>query len=200
MTRGAAKERPEHLLGVVIDLLITKGYDGWQLREVADNARVSLSTIYAFYPSRDELIVSALETWMSQHIYRPLPLPEPGTPPKEAMIAMVRALFEPWEEHPEMLEVFVRAAQTNTSSRLHAQGMIAAAPLVDLIEGLERSFAADLVLIWPTVAYGALIRYVHGDIKVTEIFRIIERTLRRLDWPDSPKRGLRPRSPRRVSS
>lgn len=61
------------ILGIVVDMLDTGGYEAVQLREVARRARVSMATIYKRYRTRDELIVAALEGWMDANRYARLP-------------------------------------------------------------------------------------------------------------------------------
>ena len=48
------------------------GFDKWQLRDVAEIAKVSLATIYKHFPSRDDLIVATVERWMDEHVYKPI--------------------------------------------------------------------------------------------------------------------------------
>src|SRR5207253_2608147 len=76
---------------------------------VARRARVSLSTIYKLFGTRDELIVTALERWMDANAYAGLTMPEPGDPPYETMVRVLRTVVEPWEQHPRMLEAYHRA-------------------------------------------------------------------------------------------
>ena len=57
------------ILTVTIDLLETDGFDAVQLRAVAKRARVSLATIYKEFPSRDDLVISAMEQWMAAEVY-----------------------------------------------------------------------------------------------------------------------------------
>ena len=57
------------ILGAVAAMLETDGYDAVQLREVARRAKTSLATIYKRYPTRDELILAALEAWLEEHRY-----------------------------------------------------------------------------------------------------------------------------------
>ena len=59
----------DRILGIVVDLLETEGYDAVQLREVARRARTSLATIYKRYGTRDELILAALISWMEENRY-----------------------------------------------------------------------------------------------------------------------------------
>ena len=101
---------PAVILDAVAALLESNGYDGWQLDDVAENARVSLATIYKHFPSRGELIVAALERWMEIHAYGPIESRRPGEPLFDALIRMLRTIFEPWEKHPQMLDALMRAA------------------------------------------------------------------------------------------
>ncbi|MFE4463356.1 TetR/AcrR family transcriptional regulator, partial [Nocardia tengchongensis] len=71
-----AKETEEairaRILLEVTALLESEGPDAVQLREVARRARVSLTTIYKFFPTRDDLLVSAIEAWMEDNTYLPM--------------------------------------------------------------------------------------------------------------------------------
>src|SRR5471032_3097105 len=107
---GAAE--PGHtdaIVAVVQDLLESDGYDAVQLREVARRARVSLATIYRLFSSRDELIVTSIERWMSTNSYAELALPEPGESVYDGLMRGLRYVFEPWERNPRMLEAYHRA-------------------------------------------------------------------------------------------
>ena len=110
------------ILDVVTALLESNGYDKWQLDDVAEGARVSLATIYKHFPSRGELTVAALERWMEIHAYGPIESRAPGEPLFDALIRMLRTIFEPWEKHPEMLDAFIRARWAVGGGRLRSQG------------------------------------------------------------------------------
>lgn len=59
------------ILDISADILSESGYDGFQLRDVAKQARVSLGTVYQHFPSHDDLVVSAVERWMARSGCRP---------------------------------------------------------------------------------------------------------------------------------
>ncbi|MFQ6226507.1 TetR/AcrR family transcriptional regulator [Nocardia sp. NPDC002869] len=68
------------ILDSVVEIIEADGYDAVQLRTVAKRARVSLTTVYSLYSSRDELIVAAVAAWMAAHSYDELALhPRAGT-------------------------------------------------------------------------------------------------------------------------
>jgi AcrR family transcriptional regulator len=142
---------------------------------------MSLSTLYKIFPSRDELIVAAVELWMEQHAFEPIVPPASDESVFQALNAMFRTIFEPWEQHPEMLHIYIRTGETGARGRLLAQGRAATRPLFRTLTPLDRSFAVDLEMILTNVAEGALTRFSKGEIAVTDILLILERTLIRLE-------------------
>ncbi len=183
-TRTAAQRTdPAVILEAVEELLKSVGFDKWQLRDVAEVARVSLATIYKHFPSRDELILATVERWMKEHAYEPIQARRPGEPLFDALIRMFRTIFEPWEKHPMMLDAFVRASSSVGGERLFAQGAASVEPMSGAFEGLNPSDVADLGEILTNVTFGAMSRYVVGAIPVTGILPAIERTLSWLREP-----------------
>ena len=197
MAKRSSGAEPGAILAVVIEFLETRGTDGWQLREVAERLRMSLSTLYKLFPSRDELIVAAVELWMAQHAFEPIVPPAPEESVFKALNAMFHTIFEPWEQHPEMLHVYIRTGEAGARGRLLAQGRAATRPPLRTLTPLDRSLAADLDMILTNVAEGALTRFSRGEIAVTDILPILERTLLRLEQaanalPAPAANGTRP--------
>jgi AcrR family transcriptional regulator len=182
VSRSAARTDPtDNILDVVVDLLEANGYDGWQLRDVAERARASLATIYKHFPSRDELIVAAVERWMQDNIYQSIGEYHEGASVFDVLDQLFRAIFEPWERHPRMLQVFVQACATTGDARLRTQGVAAVEPLRQaFLNELDPTYAEDLDMILTNVTQGALKRYGKGEIAVTDILTALQRTLYRL--------------------
>ena len=189
MTSRTALQRtdPGVILDAVEGLFESDGFDKWQLRDVAEIARVSLATIYKHFPSREDLILATLERWMDEHVYKPITARAPGESRFEALMRMFRTIFQPWEQHPMMLDAFVRASSGAGGERLFAQGVASMEPMMTAFEGLDPSDAADLSAILTNVTYGAMSRYVVGDIPVSGILPAIERTL---SWLKEPSENL----------
>ena len=61
--------RQDRILDIVVEILKSQGYDAVQPREVARRARTSLATTYKRYPTREQLILAALECWMGEDCY-----------------------------------------------------------------------------------------------------------------------------------
>ncbi|BBZ67253.1 TetR family transcriptional regulator [Mycolicibacterium insubricum] len=168
------------VLAIVVGMLENEGYDAVQLREVARRARTSLATIYKRYPTRDELILAALQAWTDEHRYAGITIAprRPGESLHTAYMRLLRTIFEPWERHPEMLTAFFRARSAPGGQRLLRRGIDAVAPAGrELLSGIDENFVADLDNIIAGLAYGLLGRYATGEIAVTDILTTLDRAV-----------------------
>lgn len=182
---------PEHphdrsldpILEVVVDILETGGYDAVQLREVARRARTSLATIYKRYPTRDVLILAALERWMDENRYASLTTQQPGPDESiyDGLMRVFRTIFEPWERHPDMLRAYYRARSAPGGQRLVSRGVDAVVPAAMAVLGeADPDLVADLPPIVSNLAYGLVARFTAGEIAITEILSTLDRALFRL--------------------
>jgi TetR/AcrR family transcriptional regulator, cholesterol catabolism regulator len=176
-------ERPaqDRILDIVAELLETEGYEAVQLREVARRARTSLATIYKRYPTRDELILAALDSWMDEHRYSGLvhQTPEPGESVYAGMMRVLRTIFEPWEQHPAMLTAFFRArVAAPGGQQLFRRGLDVTVPsFMQVLAGVDDAFVRDLETILSTVIYGLLGRFAAGELEITDIVPSLDRTV-----------------------
>ncbi|MGH3644782.1 MAG: TetR family transcriptional regulator [Mycobacterium sp.] len=174
---GAHRDR---VLDIVAVLLETEGYDAVQLREVARRARTSLATIYKRYSTRDELILAALHAWMDEHRYAGLvhQSPPPGESVYDGMMRLLRSIFEPWEQHPAMLTAFFRARAAPGGRELFRRGLDITVPSFMLVlADVDDEFVHDLETILSTVIYGLLGRFAAGELEITDIVPILDRTV-----------------------
>ena len=189
--RPRAEDRDEAILDVVVRLLESEGYEAVQVRRVASEAAVSLATIYKLFGTRDELIVRALERWMIDNAYAGLGVLAPRDTPYETLAAIVRSVFAPWERQPHMLAAYIRARMAPGGARLWTQGIDLVGPLADeQFSGFDAGFVEDAWMIVEHVLLAALSRFAVGEIDVTAIVPILERTLYRL-FSDEPAVSMR---------
>jgi TetR/AcrR family transcriptional regulator, cholesterol catabolism regulator len=200
--REPAEARAGAIVDVVLDLLETEGYDAVQVRTVAKRARVSLSTIYKLFGTRDDLIVTALERWMDANAYGALTMPEPAESPYETMVRVLRTVVEPWEQHPRMLAAYHRARTGPNGKRLDQHGMAIVEPIVEAaLAGADPQYLSDVELVHGHVVRGAIARFAEGEIEVTDILPILERALFRLTTDNRPETArARPREAGRRST
>ncbi len=200
--QGDASRRDDRILDIVAHILETNGYDAVQLREVARRAKTSLATIYKRYANRDELIVAALQKWMEENRYAGLARQagEPAESLYAGMMRVLRTIFQPWEQHPEMLTAYFRARAAPGGQQLVRRGLDIVAPAVfEVLGDVEDSFIADLDTIISSVVYGLLGRFAAGEIAITEILPILDRTVFWLTSGYDEHRGQTVDRPRSVA-
>jgi TetR/AcrR family transcriptional regulator, cholesterol catabolism regulator len=177
---SAAEQGGDRLLDVVVEILETEGYDAVQLREVARRARTSLATIYKRYPTRDDLILAALEYWSQQHRYSGITVSGRDSKASlyDGLMQIFRTIFEPWESHPEMLGAYFRVRSSPNGQKLFRFGLDLVAPAgLEVLADVNEEFTEDLYAIISSVIYGLLGRYAAGEIAVTDILPILDRTV-----------------------
>ena len=182
------------IVRVVQEILESEGYDAVQPRVVAQRARVSLTTIYKFAPTRDELIVVALERWMDANTIARMAGPPSHLAPRDGLMWVYRQLFEPWERSPRMLEAYQRARTGPGGERLNAQSASAVEPIARaFLEKLDPVYADDVGQIMTNMICGVIQRVAVGQLPATEILPVIERTLFRLTTNNEPLAGVKRR-------
>jgi AcrR family transcriptional regulator len=166
------------IVAVTLDLLRERGYDGLRLDAVAKQARVSLSTIYKEFPSRDELVIGAVTHWMATRVYGPMPEPEPGDPWHESLTGVFRSIFRPLIAEPGMLGVYVRARSLPGGGRLAEEGAARVDSRIHAAFGdADPAFAAGVLAILEDVIYAALGRFGDGALGVDEIIPRVEQAI-----------------------
>ncbi|MEZ0053929.1 AcrR family transcriptional regulator [Mycobacterium sp. MAA66] len=179
-TDSSTDRRGDRLLDVVVEMLAAEGYDAVQLREVARRARTSLATIYKRYPTREDLILAGLESWMQQNRYSGVSAGPraPGVSLYDALMDLFRSIFEPWERHPEMLTAYFRVRSSANGQTLFRFGLDIVAPAgLEILSGVDDEFVADLEAVVTSIIYGLLGRHSAGEIAVTDILPILDRTV-----------------------
>ena len=142
--------------------------------------------MYKLFGTLDELILSALERWMQRNAYDTLTMPDPDEDPYDTMVRVLRTVFQPWEEHPRMLEAYHRVQSRPGGERLVPHGMAVVKPIVGASwTSADEEYRDDLEMIHQLVVRATIARFANGEIDVTEILPILERALCRLTTDNS---------------
>lgn len=185
-SREGGRASSDHIIPIVIALLESDGYEAVQLRVVARLARVSMTTIYKRFDTRDGLIVSALEWWMEANRYSDvasLVQADADLPVSERLARLFRTIFTPWEKHPRILDAYIRARKGPGGQRLIQRGFDVVVPVArEHLSAVSPDLAADLEQVLSAVAYGALAQFADGAVAVEEIVPILERAARLLTY------------------
>lgn len=180
---AASTATDSRIVDIVVDILERDGYDAVQLREVARRSRMSLATIYRHYPTRQDLIAAALQSWMDEHRYAGLADQHhhPDESLYDGLMRVFRTIFEPWERHPEMLKAFFRSRSAPGGDRLVRRGLDTVIPAaMEVLDGVDVEFINDLDVIISTLVHGLSARFAAGEIEIADILPTIERTVFRL--------------------
>jgi AcrR family transcriptional regulator len=208
---GASGRQPstrarDAIIRVVLELLESGGYDAVALREVARRAQVSLATVYKLFPTRDDLIVAAVERWMAESCYAEAAATEVAPSLDESLydglLRILRYVFEPWERSPWMLAAYHRARTGPGGQRLDQQGMSSIEPVAHaVLDGADPAYAAEIKTVLTNMAYALVGRFADGVIGITDILPTLERTVYRLTANNAPEaRAARLRRARRRST
>lgn len=186
-SRGAGAQPPagvndaDPLITTVVELLETEGYEAVQLREVARRARVSMTTIYRRYPTREALIVGALRWWMDENRYAGVATnstEQLSGSMYDDLMALFRTIFQPWEQHPRMLRAYFRAQAGPGGQDLTEHGLDVVVPVArTILRQSDPAFAGDMEKIMSGVIYGLLAQFADGAIAVTDILPVLDRAV-----------------------
>lgn len=168
------------VLEVVLDLIRYEGYHAVQVRMVARRAHIGLDTLYRLFPTRDELIIAALSRWMATNASSATDS-RAGSSLSEGLVNVYRELFEPWLEHPRVLDAYVRARLRPGGERLDAEGLAVLTPrLLGLFRDFDPSYRDDVLMIVGNVVNASVGAVAQGALAIDEILPLIERTVYRL--------------------
>jgi len=174
-------DAPDAVIFAVVELLETEGYEAVQLREVARRARVSMTTIYRRFPTREALIVGALRWWMDEKRYAGVAA---GAAEKlsgsmyDDLMALFRTIFQPWEQNPHMLRAYFRAQAGPGGQELTEHGFDVVVPVArTILAQADPAFASDMEIILSGIIYGLLGQFADGAIAVTDILPALDRAV-----------------------
>jgi AcrR family transcriptional regulator len=134
------------------------GYDGVQIRAVADAAGVATSTVYLYFPSKDDLLVSCLHRWLLEFAERCVPDAEVSGDPYRRLLAQADILTTSLCTDPRLADALTRAllytggnaAERADLVRLEIVQMFAAT-LSDILSEMRRRQIAEMTTdVWLT--------------------------------------------------
>lgn len=207
MTQPLDAGLEESIVGSVLEILESEGYEAVVLREVARRARVSLSTIYKLFPThehalstREELVVRALERWVV-NAYPAVTPPAPDEALYDRLLVLIRYIIGPWERSPRMLEALDRARGGPAEHRLTPKIADAVEPIRQAaFAGCDPEFAADVDLILSNLIDALIRKFADGQLQMTDVLAALERAVYRLSvGPDGGRAAPARRTPRRAS-
>lgn len=126
--------RRTRMLTAAEELALEGGWDGVQMREVANRADVALGTLYRYFPSKEHLLVSVMLDEV-QHLADRLAVHPPrGDDPVERVVDVLRRANRALQRQPNVTVAMIRALVAGNTD---------VAPVVAAIREVMRSIIAD---------------------------------------------------------
>jgi AcrR family transcriptional regulator len=102
-------DRRRRVIQAAIALATKGGYDAVQMRDVATSARVALGTLYRYFPSKDQLLVAALNEWAEDMRDKLRARPPKGATNADRVATVLRSTVRALEKQPKLSTAFVSA-------------------------------------------------------------------------------------------
>ena len=106
---GAQAARRQRVIDAAMELGAEGGYDAVQMRDVAGEASVALGTLYRYFPSKDQLLVAALNEWAEDMRDRLRARPPRGETNADRVATVLRSTVRALEKQPKLSSAFVSA-------------------------------------------------------------------------------------------
>ena len=141
------QETADLVIAEVLRVIESEGYNAVGMRGIARRTRLSLTNIYRLFPSREDLIITAVETWLAGNSWSDLTGPRDGESVYDTTMRILRQVFEPWERNPRALEACFRAMEFPKGKRLRAQTSAFGAVFRALLGGDGSVYLDDFELV-----------------------------------------------------
>jgi TetR/AcrR family transcriptional regulator, cholesterol catabolism regulator len=154
-------ERRRRVLRAAIELAAEGGYDGVQMRAVADRAGVALGTVYHYFTSKDHLLAESLNEWISGLEAAVERRPAVGDTTLERVLDLLRRTTGGMQENPNVSSALIgglvaegeQVAACQESLHATFDGMLSTAFPVDfpvdrrtkIIRSLEHIWFSELI-------------------------------------------------------
>ena len=168
-TLGTASQqlRRQRILSATIELATQGGYDGVQMREVADRAGVALGTLYRYFPSKVHLLVAATTQEINGLRDRLRLRPVIDDDPVERVIAVLDASTRFLQRNRNLTSALLRALMSGDESVGVQVGHVSTAMTSTIIWAMrgdetptaqETAVAGVLEDVW----YACLVSWLYG--------------------------------------
>lgn len=174
------QRRYRAIVDATIAQLRSVGYDRLRIHDVAGSSGVALATIYRYFGSRENLIFTAVQGWVtetSQHSY-----PEdPGATLEERLTTMVRVSADRLGREPELLQAWAMARLSRDPQvTLHARrDTFATSLLIYPPEVLaDEQLAQDLSVLSEHVWFAGVVKWSIGQKDFDDVWKDVMRLVR----------------------
>ncbi len=101
-TGASSRRRRQQIVDAGVDLLLAADLDDIQMLDVAAEGGVAISTVYRYFPSKEQLFAHVVHEWIQRFAHQhPVP-PQPSATNAQRMHELLLAIFGAFEESPHV--------------------------------------------------------------------------------------------------
>lgn len=140
------RERRLRILEATRGLAARGGFDGVQMRDVADRAEVALGTLYRYFPSKVHLLVALMHHEVRSLSNRLERRPVEGATAADRVVAVLTRGIQGLQREPDLSEAMTRAlmfADASAAADVHAVTELTTQAVIAAMHGPDREPTAD---------------------------------------------------------
>jgi AcrR family transcriptional regulator len=166
------RDRRDRLIEAALNLLETDDYERIQVKDVADQAGVSLGTLYNYFSSKERLFAEVLVRWANTFPAnirnRPLKTAPPGARLKEAVHRALKA-FERRPQMARLVNVLMMSTDPMAGEMLSRLGRSTTDAYMQALSTLDPAIARGTVDVLDAVFSVALREWSQGRMTMREV-------------------------------
>lgn len=166
------RARRERVIDVALELAADGGYDAVQMRDVANRADVALGTIYRYFSSKDQLLISVMSDWTGRLRERLTQRPARGESPSDQIIDVLHRACRSLERQPLLAAALVRAMSSTdigVSEASQEVGQHIRAMIEPLLDNLDADTREAVIVVINHVWLSTLIGWSNGRIVFSQV-------------------------------
>ena len=140
------RERRLRILEATRALATRGGYEGVQMRDVADRAEVALGTLYRYFPSKVHLLVALMHHEVRALSDRLERRPVAGATAADRVVAVLTRGIQGLQREPDLSEAMTRAlmfADASAAADVHAVTDLTTQAVITAMHGPDREPTPD---------------------------------------------------------
>lgn len=174
------RQRRARILAAARDLASAGGYDGVQMRDVAERAEVALGTLYRYFPSKVHLLVGLMLDETTRMADRLEQRPVEGDTAAERVANALKRGIRALQREPRLTEAMTRAlmfADESAADEVHAVTRLTTDSLIAAMRGSDREPTDDdlaIARVMEQVWLSSMLAWLSGRSSIEQLTDDIE--------------------------
>lgn len=184
----AQQQRRQRVVDAAWELLLSKEFDGIQIRDVAERSGVALGTVYRYFTSKEHLYAAVMADWSASDPIKRSEEADMNLAPAERIRSRLHYTVDRLHEFPTFLRLQSVLRQSTDPTVL---GLFlrfsdqAVRSYRAVLSDLEPDDAADIIRITTSVLAHEMELYGLGRREISEVHRLVDRMVDMIFSPRS---------------